>query len=89
MGTGSPETIDLAAELGMGYSSVFVPTKKQNQAFADLRAKSQAHGHEFTRDKAVIMAMVYVAETEEKAVAEYMDHIMFFFKHGLRTTPRT
>ncbi len=88
VGTGSPETIDLAAELGMGYSSVFVPTKKQNQAFADLRAKSQAHGHEFTRDKAVIMAMVYVAETEEKAVAEYMDHIMFFFKHGLRTTPR-
>ncbi len=27
VGSGSPETIELAAELGFGYSSVFVPQK--------------------------------------------------------------
>ena len=31
VGTGSPETIELAAELGFGYSVVFIPTKAQLQ----------------------------------------------------------
>ena len=80
VGTGSPETIELAAQYGFGYSSVFVPTAKQNAAFADLRKMSAKYGNKFGRDKAIIMAMVYVAETEEKAREEYLEHIMFFFQ---------
>jgi alkanesulfonate monooxygenase SsuD/methylene tetrahydromethanopterin reductase-like flavin-dependent oxidoreductase (luciferase family) len=88
VGTGSPETVQLAAELGMGYSSVFVPIAKQLQAFADLREQSPKYGHTFTRDKAVIGVMCYVAETKEKAEQEWMEHLFFFFKDALRTTPR-
>jgi alkanesulfonate monooxygenase SsuD/methylene tetrahydromethanopterin reductase-like flavin-dependent oxidoreductase (luciferase family) len=88
VGTGSLETIQLAAEYGFGYSSVFVPITRQMQAFADLRERSPQYGHQFTRDKAIIGVMAYVAETKEKAEQEWMEHLMFFFKNMLRTTPR-
>ena len=88
VGTGSPETVQLAAELGLGYSSVFVPISKQMQAFAELRERSPSYGHTFTRDKAIIGIMAYVAETKEKAEQEWMEHLFFFFKDALRTTPR-
>jgi alkanesulfonate monooxygenase SsuD/methylene tetrahydromethanopterin reductase-like flavin-dependent oxidoreductase (luciferase family) len=49
VGTGSLETVRLAAELGMGYSSEFVPISKQLKTFADLREQSPRYGHTFTR----------------------------------------
>jgi alkanesulfonate monooxygenase SsuD/methylene tetrahydromethanopterin reductase-like flavin-dependent oxidoreductase (luciferase family) len=58
------------------------------QALADLRESSPKYGHTFTRDKAVIGVMVYVAESKEKAEQEWMEHLHFFFKDALRTTPR-
>ena len=54
VGTGSPETIELAAELGFGYSVVFIPTAAQLQVFDHYRERLAAHGHEATPDKVTI-----------------------------------
>ena len=67
VGTGSPETIELAAELGFGYTVVFIPTKVQLQVFDHYRERLAHHGHEPTPDKVTIGVMAYVAESDERA----------------------
>ena len=88
VGTGSPETIELAAELGFGYSVVFIPTSVQLQVFDHYRERLAPHGHEVTPDKVTIGVMAYVAESDEKAEEEFLPHLMYFFEDALRTTPR-
>jgi len=88
VGTGSPETIALAAERGWGYASVFVPRAQQVKTFRAMREMSAKHGHEMTPDKALVNTIVYVAETDEQAEREAKDHIRYFFEDALRTTPR-
>ena len=88
VGTGSPETIDLAASLGMGYSVVFIPTTAQLRVFDDYRERMAHYGHEATPDKLTIGVMAYVAETEQQAQEEFRPHVMYFFEDALRTTPR-
>ncbi len=88
VGTGSPETIELAAELGFGYSVVFIPTEVQLRVFDQYRERLAAHGHAVTPDKVTIGIFAYVAENEELAQREFMPHLMYFFEDALRTTPR-
>jgi alkanesulfonate monooxygenase SsuD/methylene tetrahydromethanopterin reductase-like flavin-dependent oxidoreductase (luciferase family) len=88
VGTGSPETIELAAELGLGYSVVFIPTAKQLDVFNLYRDRMAHHGHEATSKKLTIGVMAYVAESDAQAEAEFMPHLMYFFEDALRTTPR-
>src|SRR5262249_40854094 len=89
VGTGSPETIELAAQLGFGYSVVFIPTKVQLQVFDHYRERLVHYGHEPTPDKVTIGVFAYVAENEQKAQEEFMPHLMSFFENALRTTPRS
>ncbi len=89
VGTGSPETIELAAELGFGYSVVFIPTKVQLQVFDHYRERLAHHGHEPTSDKVTIgPVLAYVAESDEQAEEEFRPHVMYFFENALRTTAR-
>jgi alkanesulfonate monooxygenase SsuD/methylene tetrahydromethanopterin reductase-like flavin-dependent oxidoreductase (luciferase family) len=88
VGTGSPETIELAAELGFGYTVVFIPTKTQLKVFEHFRERLAHHGHEPTPNKVTVGVMAYVAETDAKAEEEFMPHVMYFFENNLRTTPR-
>jgi alkanesulfonate monooxygenase SsuD/methylene tetrahydromethanopterin reductase-like flavin-dependent oxidoreductase (luciferase family) len=88
VGTGSPETIELAAERGWGYASVFVPRALQVQTFKMMREISAKHGHEMTPDKALVNTLIYVAETDEEAEREAIPHIRKFFTVFARTTPR-
>ena len=88
VGTGSPETIELAAELGFGYTVVFIPTKVQLQVFDHYRERLAHHGHDPTPDKVTIGVMAYVAESDERAEEEFLPHVMYFFENNLRTTPR-
>ena len=88
VGTGSPETIEIAAKRGFAYSSVFVPIAQQNKTFKALRESSAKYGHEFTPDKAIMNVIVYVAETDEQAEREAKGHIQSFFEDYARTTPR-
>jgi alkanesulfonate monooxygenase SsuD/methylene tetrahydromethanopterin reductase-like flavin-dependent oxidoreductase (luciferase family) len=88
VGTGSPETIEFAAQRGWGYASVFVPRAQQVKTFRAMREMSAKYGHEMTPDKALVNTIVYVAETDEQAQREAMEHIRFYFMDALRTTPR-
>lgn len=88
MGSGSPETIDLAAELGTGYSIVFVPIPAQLAAFERYRTSVAEHGREARPEDLIIGVMAYVADSDEQAEREGKEHILFYFNHGMRTTPR-
>ena len=88
VGTGSPETIELAAELGFGYSVVFIPRTVQLQVFDRYRERLAYHGHEPTPEKVAIGVMAYVAESDARAEEEFLPHVMYFFENALRTTPR-
>ena len=46
VGTGSPETIELAAKLGFGYSSVFVTKQRALELNQQLRQRAAEHGHQ-------------------------------------------
>jgi alkanesulfonate monooxygenase SsuD/methylene tetrahydromethanopterin reductase-like flavin-dependent oxidoreductase (luciferase family) len=88
VGSGSTETIELAAELGLGYSVVFIPTEAQLRVYDHYRERMAFHGHEATPDKLTFGVMAYVADTDAEAEAEFRDHIRYFFEDALRTTPR-
>ena len=88
VGTGSPETIELAAELGFGYSVVFIPRVAQLQVFERYRERLAHHGHEPTPDKVAFGVLAYVAENDALAEQEFLPHVMYFFENNLRTTPR-
>lgn len=88
VGTGSPQTIELAAELGFGYSVVFIPIDAQLKAFQTYRASSESRGRTPAPDDLVIQVMAYVADTDSEAVSEGKDHILYYFNNLMRTTPR-
>jgi alkanesulfonate monooxygenase SsuD/methylene tetrahydromethanopterin reductase-like flavin-dependent oxidoreductase (luciferase family) len=88
VGTGSPETIELAAQLGFGYSVVIIPIAAQLKTFDLYRERLAFHGHEVTPDKLTIGVFAYVDDDEERAKAEFLPHLMYFFENALRTTPR-
>jgi alkanesulfonate monooxygenase SsuD/methylene tetrahydromethanopterin reductase-like flavin-dependent oxidoreductase (luciferase family) len=87
VGSGTEDTIQYAAEKGFGYSQVFTPVAQQLKSFANYRRISTQHGHEHDSESIIISAMVYVAETEAKAIEEGRDHILFYFQKLLKTTP--
>jgi len=87
VGTGSPETIDIAAQLGFGYASVFVTKQRARELNEKLRRGAAEHGHHLRPEQLPLQVITYVAETEEKAREEGIDHIRFFFEDALRTTP--
>jgi alkanesulfonate monooxygenase SsuD/methylene tetrahydromethanopterin reductase-like flavin-dependent oxidoreductase (luciferase family) len=87
VGTGSPETVELAAELGFGYSAVFVTKQKALELNRRLRERAAQHGHSIRPEQLPLGVIAYVAETKEKAESEALDHIRYFFEDALRTTP--
>lgn len=87
VGTGSPETVELAAELGFGYSAVFVTKQKALELNRKLRERAAHHGHSIRPEQLPLGVITYVAETKEKAESEAIEHIRYFFEDALRTTP--
>jgi alkanesulfonate monooxygenase SsuD/methylene tetrahydromethanopterin reductase-like flavin-dependent oxidoreductase (luciferase family) len=87
VGTGSPETVELAAKLGFGYASVFVTKDRARELNEQLRRSAQKHGHNMRPEQFPLQVITYVAETKEKAEEEAIDHIRYFFEDALRTTP--
>ena len=75
VGTGSPETIELAAELGFGYSAVFVTRDKARELNDKLRERSAHYGHPVRPEQLPMGVMTYVAETDEIAEKEGPRHI--------------
>lgn len=85
VGSGTEETVNYAAEKGFGYSQVFTPIAAQLKSFENYRATSARHGHTPNSESIIISAMPYVAETEEKAIEEGREHILFYFRNLLKT----
>jgi alkanesulfonate monooxygenase SsuD/methylene tetrahydromethanopterin reductase-like flavin-dependent oxidoreductase (luciferase family) len=88
VGTGSPETIELAASLGFGYSAVFVTRKRAVELNKQLRERSAFYGKQIRPDQMPLGIMTYVAETDEQAEKEFLEHLRFFFDDALRTIPQ-
>jgi alkanesulfonate monooxygenase SsuD/methylene tetrahydromethanopterin reductase-like flavin-dependent oxidoreductase (luciferase family) len=88
VGTGSPETVDLAVELGFGYSVAFSTHQAHLDLIGSFRDKAKAQGKTVAPDQLPLGVMAYVADTDEQAVAEYLPHIRWYFERGARTTAR-
>jgi alkanesulfonate monooxygenase SsuD/methylene tetrahydromethanopterin reductase-like flavin-dependent oxidoreductase (luciferase family) len=74
-----------AAEKGYGYSQVFTPVAQQLKSFENYREITVQHGHKPDSESIIISAMPYVAETEQKAIEEGREHILFYFQNLLKT----
>jgi alkanesulfonate monooxygenase SsuD/methylene tetrahydromethanopterin reductase-like flavin-dependent oxidoreductase (luciferase family) len=88
VGTGSPETVEIAAELGFGYSSVFVPQSRAAELNQTLRDRAAHYGHTIRPDQLPLLTYTYVAETQEQAEREYSGHLQRFFEDYARSTPQ-
>jgi alkanesulfonate monooxygenase SsuD/methylene tetrahydromethanopterin reductase-like flavin-dependent oxidoreductase (luciferase family) len=87
VGTGSPETVELAAELGFGYSAVFVTKQRALELNRKLRERAASYGRTIRPDQLPLGVITYVAETKQKAEDEGIEHLRYFFEDALRTTP--
>jgi alkanesulfonate monooxygenase SsuD/methylene tetrahydromethanopterin reductase-like flavin-dependent oxidoreductase (luciferase family) len=88
VGSGSSETLDLALEFGTGYSVVFVPIAQQLKAFATLRERAAESGRVIAPEDIIMPAIVYVADSDEQAVAEGRPHVERFFSWFHRVPPK-
>jgi alkanesulfonate monooxygenase SsuD/methylene tetrahydromethanopterin reductase-like flavin-dependent oxidoreductase (luciferase family) len=88
VGSGSQETVDLALDMGTGYSIVFVPIEQQLKAFANFRTLAAERGREVGTDDLIFNVIAYVADTDEEAVAEARPHIENFFSWFHRVPPQ-
>jgi alkanesulfonate monooxygenase SsuD/methylene tetrahydromethanopterin reductase-like flavin-dependent oxidoreductase (luciferase family) len=88
VGTGSPETIDIAAEYGFGYASVFVTQQRAKELNDTLRKRAGDFGHTIRPEQLPLLTFIYVAESDERAEQEYIPHLRSFFEDYVRTTPR-
>ena len=88
MGSGSLETVELAAEFGAGYSVVFTPIAQQLRAFEMLREKCAARGRELASDEIMLTTMVYVADTDAEAEREGQPYMERFFSWFHRVPPK-
>jgi alkanesulfonate monooxygenase SsuD/methylene tetrahydromethanopterin reductase-like flavin-dependent oxidoreductase (luciferase family) len=85
VGSGTEDTVRYAAEKGYGYSQVFTPVAQQLKSFENYREITVQHGHKPDSESIIISAMPYVAETEQKAIEEGREHILFYFQNLLKT----
>lgn len=79
VGSGSPGTIELAAEFGFGYSSTFSPIASQLAAQKTLKERAAHYGHTIKPHQLPIVCMVYIGDDDETALAEMEPHVRFFF----------
>jgi alkanesulfonate monooxygenase SsuD/methylene tetrahydromethanopterin reductase-like flavin-dependent oxidoreductase (luciferase family) len=79
--------LEIAAELGFGYSSVFVTQQRAADLNAKLRERAAHYGHTMRPDQFPLLTYIYVAETQEEADREYAEHLRAFFEDYARGAP--
>lgn len=79
VGSGSPGTIELAAEMGFGYSSTFSPITSQLAAQKTLKERAAHYGHTIRPSQVPIVCMCYIGDDDESALAEMQPHVRYFF----------
>ena len=88
VGSGSSSTVELASEFDAGYSIVFTPIPQQLAAFDNLRELTRAKGRELRSDEIIVIANVYVSDTDAKAEAEVRPYIERFWSWFHRVPPK-
>ena len=88
VGSGSMETVQLAVDHGLGYSIVFVPITGQLRAFDRMRELAKDQGRSVEPDDLVVVAMAYVADSDEEAIQELRPHVESFFSWSHRVPPK-
>jgi alkanesulfonate monooxygenase SsuD/methylene tetrahydromethanopterin reductase-like flavin-dependent oxidoreductase (luciferase family) len=88
VGSGSTETVTLAADFRAGYSIVFTPIEQQLRAMANYRELAADRGWTVQPDDTIFSVIAYVADTDEEAVAEARPHIEKFFSWFHRVPPK-
>jgi alkanesulfonate monooxygenase SsuD/methylene tetrahydromethanopterin reductase-like flavin-dependent oxidoreductase (luciferase family) len=88
VGSGSTETVELAVDYGAGYSIVLVPIAAQLRAFARMRELAAERGRTVAPDDLIVVALVYVGDTDEAAIAEMRPHVETFFSWSHRIPPK-
>lgn len=84
-GTGSTDTIDEAAKRRIPYMQTVTSnwiTKKSFQTYR--RICEDKYGYEAAPNQLARVVPTYVAETDEQARREFMPHVMWFFRTGLK-----
>lgn len=79
VGTGSPETIEIAAQRGFGYASAFNSIAIQNACVKQLRERAPVYGNTMRPDQFPLLIMVNITDDEEEAIADYEPHIRYHF----------
>jgi alkanesulfonate monooxygenase SsuD/methylene tetrahydromethanopterin reductase-like flavin-dependent oxidoreductase (luciferase family) len=88
VGSGSPSTIEMASEFGTGYSIVFTPIPHQLAAFDKIRELALAKGRVLDTDDIILIANVYVSDTDAKAEAEVRPYMERFWSWFHRVSPK-
>ena len=88
VGSGSPSTVALASDFGAGYSIVFTPIPQQLEAFDKFRELTVAKGNTPDSDDIIIIANVYVSDTDAKARAEVKEYQARFWSWFHRVPPK-
>jgi alkanesulfonate monooxygenase SsuD/methylene tetrahydromethanopterin reductase-like flavin-dependent oxidoreductase (luciferase family) len=81
---GSNETIDWAARNHYTYLQTYTDLKTLRRVFSEFREATRKHGYEAPAEQIGWSLPVYVAETDEQAVAEAGPHLEYLFNVGLR-----
>jgi alkanesulfonate monooxygenase SsuD/methylene tetrahydromethanopterin reductase-like flavin-dependent oxidoreductase (luciferase family) len=88
VGSGSIETVQLAVDYGAGYSIVFVPIASQLRSFQRMRELAAERGRDVPPDDLIVIAMVYVGDSDEEAMRELRPHVETFFSWTHRVPPK-
>ncbi len=82
--SGSPETIEFAAERRYPYMQVFSPLKTVKRVLGEYKEQAETFGYEASPDALGVSLPVYAAETDEQAWKEAGPHVEFLFNRLLK-----
>jgi alkanesulfonate monooxygenase SsuD/methylene tetrahydromethanopterin reductase-like flavin-dependent oxidoreductase (luciferase family) len=83
-GSGSGETMKFVAAHGYTYMSVYAPSRVVRRWFDGYRSACEELGFAPKPDKLALSIPIYVAETDEQALREGEQHLMWLFRKGLK-----
>ncbi len=86
-GFGSTETVKFCAKHRHSFMSVYAPSRMIKRWFDGYREACAEEGYEPDPEKLVYTIPVYVAETDEQAVAEAQEPIEWLFHKALNLKP--
>ena len=81
---GSGETIDWAARRRYAYLQTYSDLKTIRRVFADFRAAAERHGYQASPEQIGWSLPIYVADTDEEAMAQALPHLDFLFNSLMR-----